>query len=197
MPNPRDDWLRDEILPLESELRAYLRRFFSTEDVRDLVQQCYVQLCAMPDHEGIQSPRAFIFTLARNVAIQKLRHERVVPMDLVAEIEQFSDYQETFPSAERTYGAREELQRLAQAVEQLPEQCRRVFTLRKVYGYSQKEIAQRLGITENTVEKHVAKGVRLCADYLAAASAPAKPRLVGRVLSLAGLRKGERGNEHE
>lgn len=192
MPNPRDDWLRDEVLPLEGELRAYLRRYFGAEDVRDLVQQCYVQLCAMPDHEGIQSPRAFVFTLARNIAIQRLRHERIVPMDLVAEIEQCSDGQGASPSAERAYGAREELQRLARAVEQLPEQCRRVFTLRKVYGYSQKEIAQRLGIAENTVEKHVAKGVRLCAEYLASSPTPAKPRIVGRVLSLAALRKGER-----
>ena len=48
-------------------------------------------------------------------------------------------------------------QRLGQgreAVRQLPEQCRRVFVLKKVYGYSQREIAKELSLSESTVEKH-------------------------------------------
>ena len=55
---------------------------------------------------------------------------------------------------------------LTQAVARLPERCRQVFTLRKVYGLSQKEIAASLDISENTVEQHLAKGVRLCTAAL-------------------------------
>jgi len=56
---------------------------------------------------------------------------------------------------------------LTQAVASLPARCRQVFTLRKVYGLSQKEIAAELKISENTVEQHLAKGTRLCSAALA------------------------------
>lgn len=61
---------------------------------------------------------------------------------------------------------RQELSILITAVQQLPDRCRQVFTLRKVYGYSQKEIAARLKIAENTVEQHLVTAVRHCADAL-------------------------------
>ena len=56
---------------------------------------------------------------------------------------------------------------LTAAVARLPTRCRQVFTLRKVYGLSQKEIAAELNISENTVEQHLAKGMRLCSAALA------------------------------
>ena len=55
---------------------------------------------------------------------------------------------------------------LVTAVKALPARCRQVFTLRKVYGYTQREIAARMGITENTVEQQLAKAVRHCAQAL-------------------------------
>jgi len=161
----RDHWFRDEIFPLERELRGYLRKFFADQEAKDIVQQCYAQICAMSDFRSLQSPRAFIFTLARNLAIERVRHDRVVPMELVADLEGL-DVLTNAPSAEQVAGAREELRLLCQAIETLPTQCQQVFTLRKVYGLSQKEISAKLGIAEHTVEKHVAKGVRLCTEYL-------------------------------
>ena len=42
---------------------------------------------------------------------------------------------------------------------ELPIKCRKVFVLRKVYGYSQAEIAKKLGISLSTVETHITKGM--------------------------------------
>jgi RNA polymerase sigma-70 factor (ECF subfamily) len=42
-----------------------------------------------------------------------------------------------------------------------------VLTLRRLYGLSQREIAARLGISENTVEHQVTIGVRKCTEFLA------------------------------
>ena len=174
MPSDRTAWFTQEILPLERELKGFLRRFFpNDDDARELAQQCFAQVLAIEKPEAIQSPRAFLFITARNLAIQRLRHERVVPLELVAEIEE-AGLPGAAPSAEEVSSAREELRLLIAALESLPPQCRQVFTLRKVYGFSQKEIAEKLSISEHTVEKHVTKGVRLCADFLAAAHAPAK-----------------------
>lgn len=55
-----------------------------------------------------------------------------------------------------------ELARVAEFVRSLPVECRQVFTLRKVYGYSGKEIAIRLGIPEHAVEEHLIQAARRC-----------------------------------
>jgi RNA polymerase sigma-70 factor (ECF subfamily) len=59
----------------------------------------------------------------------------------------------------------EDIQLLVQAIQSLPERCRQVFTLRKIYGLSQKEIAVRLGISEHTVEAQGTVGIRKCAEF--------------------------------
>ena len=48
----------------------------------------------------------------------------------------------------------------------LPPLCRRVFVLRKVYRLSHDEISEVLGVSHSTIEKHVAKGLIRCRDYL-------------------------------
>ena len=60
----------------------------------------------------------------------------------------------------------EEFGQFCEAVRQLPIQARRVFVLKKVYGYSQREIASELGLAESTVEKHVALAIRRCTVFM-------------------------------
>ena len=55
---------------------------------------------------------------------------------------------------------------MCDAIRSLPVQCRRALVLKKVYGHSYKEIAEKLQISEKTVEKHISKGVTRCRDYL-------------------------------
>ena len=57
-----------------------------------------------------------------------------------------------------------ELARVAELARALPVVCRQVFTLRKVYGYSGREIASRLGIPEHAVEEHLIQAACLCAQ---------------------------------
>jgi RNA polymerase sigma-70 factor (ECF subfamily) len=71
-----------------------------------------------------------------------------------------------------TVSKRQEFTLLTQAIQTLPERCRQVFTLRTAYGLSQKEIAAKLGISENTVEKQMGKGIRVCTEFFAARGLP-------------------------
>ncbi len=166
----RQAWFAQQILVHEVRLRVYLRRFLRTpSDVADGIQETYARLLSLPDRElnGIRSPHAFLFAAARNVALEWSRRERHIFRELLPEMGATSVLDES-PSAYEQLSAREELELLARAIERLPARCREVLTLRKLYGLSQKEIAARLGITENTVEKHAANGVRLCAAFLGA-----------------------------
>ncbi len=73
---------------------------------------------------------------------------------------------DTNSNTEETVSLREEVDLLVRAVNSLPRRCREVMTLRMIYGYSRKEIANELGISENTVKAQLAKGMRKSADYL-------------------------------
>ena len=166
----RQGWFAQQILVHEARLRTYLRRFLKApSDVADVIQETYARLLNLPDHElcGIRSPHAFLFTAARNLAIEWNRRERLNFREFLPETGTSSVLDES-PSACEQLGVRQELELLSRAIARLPARCREVLVLRKLYGLSQKEIAARLGITENTVEKHAANGVRLCANYLGA-----------------------------
>jgi RNA polymerase sigma factor (sigma-70 family) len=157
-------------LEYEGVLRACLHRYVrNAADVDELLQETYAHLLAAgaaKDREEIRSIRAFALTVARNVALSWLRHRQVVPIELVADLEALELLDER-DQVEEIVNSHQELALLTAAVAQLPERCRQVFTLRKVYGLSQKEIAAALKISENTVEQHLAKGVRLCSAALA------------------------------
>jgi len=71
-----------------------------------------------------------------------------------------------------TFSKKEEFDHLTRAIQTLPEACRRVLTLRVAYGLTQKEIGARLGISENTVEKHMATGIRRCREYFGGIGLP-------------------------
>jgi len=161
-------WLAKEILIHERALRGYLARFFrNMSDIDDAVQETYARLLGLSESAtaAVRNWQAFLFTSARNVALDRIRKSRVVSYDALAEIESLHVLDQQ-PSADEALNARQELTLLAEAIAGLPDRCREVLTLRKLYGMPQRDIAMRLGISESTVEKHVAYGVRLCAERM-------------------------------
>lgn len=157
-----------QALEFESVLRACLYRYArNTSDVEELLQETYARLLAAgaSNEPEVRSVRAFSLTVARNVAFDWLRHKQVVPIELVADMEAL-DILDEREQIDAIVNSHQELMMLVEAVQQLPERCRQVFTLRKVYGYSQKEIAARMNITENTVEQQLTKAARHCAQAL-------------------------------
>src|SRR3954463_16651101 len=142
--NPADDRYLVASLEYEGVLRACLHRYArNTADVDELLPATYAHLLtagAARGREEIRSIRAFALTVARNVALSWLRHRQVVPIELVADLESLELLDER-SQVDEIVNTHQELALLAQAVARLPARCRHVFTLRKVYGLSQKEIA--------------------------------------------------------
>jgi len=172
--NPGDRYLL-EALESEGLLRAYLFRYVrNPADVDELLQETYARLLvAHPTGCGeVRSVRALALTIARNVALDWLRHRDVVPMDLVSDLASL-DVLDEKAQVDEIVNSHQELALLAEVIAELPKRSRQVFTLRRVYGLSQREIAQRLGIREETVEQMLARAVRRCAEALFAGKWPA------------------------
>lgn len=163
----RAQWLAQQVLPHEPALRAWLRRYVrELADVDDVVQESYALLAALDSTVHIQDARSYLFTTAKSVILQGLRRARVVSIETVGDIERLGLHEEAL-SPERHFSAVQELRRISQHVARLPGKCGEAFMLRKVQGLAQREIAARMGISENTVEKHIGKALRLLGEALA------------------------------
>lgn len=161
-----EDWFRREILPYEAALMRYLRQQRAMPlDPEDLRNDVYVRVLESAEQQRPTSPKAFLFTVARNLLMDLARRHRVVAIDLLEDLDVLNVLIDE-ASAERHASGRQQLQRLAAHFQRMPARCREVFWLRRVEGLSQKEVAERLGVTQSTVEKHVYRGMRYLADAL-------------------------------
>ncbi|MBL8271773.1 RNA polymerase sigma factor [Steroidobacter sp.] len=163
-PSSIDQWFAAEILPHEAALMRYLTRVWPDHaEVKDLRQDVYVRVYESAARVRPATPRAFLFATARNLMVDRLRRERIVPIDFTEDLEALNVYIDEI-SPERRLGAREELQRLVQAFDALSDKCREVMWLRRVEGLSQRDTAARLGMHEGAVESQLARGVRALAQ---------------------------------
>lgn len=158
-------WFVTCVQPLEPALRAYLQaRFPHLSEVDDIMQEAYVRLLAARRTGPIVAVKAFLFVTAKNLALNRLRDRERERTEVLTENAVGGVFDEAQDVPE-TIARREEIHVLLQAIHALPERCRQVVTLRKIYGYSQKEVAAQLGISENTVEVQTAIGVRKCIEF--------------------------------
>jgi RNA polymerase sigma-70 factor (ECF subfamily) len=159
-------WFEQHVRPHESMLRAWLRsRFPSESDLDDLVQEAFARVVCAWETRHIDSPKAFLFATARNLALGRLRHRHVAGENYgLAEIEAESVLDETADVPDAVARS-QELELLTQAIQSLPARCRQVLTLRKIYGLSQREVARQLGISEHTVEAQGTIGLRKLTEY--------------------------------
>jgi RNA polymerase sigma-70 factor (ECF subfamily) len=159
-------WLGRQVLPHEPALRAWLRRRrLEGLEIDDVIQETYTRLVAAESVAHIRDAKSYAFQIAGSVVVDHLRRLKVVSITSVSDLDHLELPSEE-PSPERQVIDREELHRLAQLIASLPGRVRDVFTLRRVYGLSQREVAERLGIAESTVEKHMARGFLLMLDSL-------------------------------
>ena len=166
MDDSLNDWFVREVLVHEAALVRYLHRVWSIRDeVPDLRQEAYARVFDAARKCRPQFPKSFLFTTARHLMADRARHARVVSIEAAGDLEALNVLVDEL-SPERRHEGRQELKRLAQAFSLLPPKCREVVWLRRVDDMSQKQVAERLGISEKTVEMHMLKGMRRVADAL-------------------------------
>ena len=160
-------WFTHEVQPHETALRSYLQsRFPSLGDFDDVVQETYRRALREQAAGRIRHVRAFLFTAARNVALDLFRRRKNGVITAVPHIAELHVVEER-PNGAEALSQSQELEILAEAVRSLPDRCRQVIMLRYLKNYSYQEIADTLGISTETVKTHMAKGVERCTEYFA------------------------------
>jgi RNA polymerase sigma-70 factor (ECF subfamily) len=164
----QSQWFVDEVHAHDSQLKAYLRNSFPrVRDVDDVVQESYLRMWSARATQPIRSAKAFLFQVARRLALDFVRREQVSPIDRVSDLSVLRVIEHGTGVAE-TVSRNEKIRLLANAIDTLPARCREIFILRRLKCIPQKDVAARLGLSERTVEVQVLRGLRRCEDYLRA-----------------------------
>jgi RNA polymerase sigma factor (sigma-70 family) len=141
----------------DQELRQVMyKRCGCIETAADIVQETYQRMMTANLWQQAENPRALMHRIAANLATDyerrhKVRNQYVDNVDFINEELQTSDSIDP----EHIIAGRQRMEKLVEAVNQLSPKCRTVFVLRKFEDLSHAEIAERLDISRNMVEKHL------------------------------------------
>lgn len=155
------------------EQREAMRRFFQarlgpTADVEDLLQDLYLKVAGIEATAEVREPRAYLYRLASNLMMDRWRSgRRSAARDTawrdIAHVSGPTEDLDDAPSAEAVVAGRERLTRLMTALDRLPDKTKSIFRLHKFEGFSYAEVADRLGVSKSTVEKHMMDALKVLA----------------------------------
>jgi RNA polymerase sigma factor (sigma-70 family) len=149
---------------------SFLKRFIASflkapQDIEDVAQETYLRAYVAEQRETIDQPKAFLFRVAKNLALTKLTKKSRQITDYIEEASA-TVVIETAAGSDEVLEAQECLDLYCEAVAALPEKCRQVFLFRKVHGLSHKDIGERMGLSVSSVEKYLRQGVLTCQRHL-------------------------------
>lgn len=160
---------RDQLLKVFLECRTLIARVVGRvvkpHDIEDIVQETFIRSYEAIGRGTIRRPQSFMLRTAHNLALNHVRRADNRPKDRIEDLSSSNVYLMT-ETLESEFESRERFLIFCRAVRKLPVQCRRAFILKRVYGLSVKETARYLGLSESTVEKHIAKGLCMCRGYM-------------------------------
>lgn len=159
-------WFVREILPLEAKLMSYLRHNWQNKsDIADLRQEVYLRIFDVARDHIPDNANRFLLITARNLIIDLIRREQVVPIEAVADLEALGVAMNT-AGPDEVATAHEELRHLQAALVQLSPRAREAISLAYIEGLRGHEIAKRMGVTHQTASEHLINGVRALAKIL-------------------------------
>lgn len=156
-----------------SLLRFLKKKMASDTEVEDLVQESFLRWVSSGTTSSVDRPHSFLFKIATNLLYDRSRRHAVrdgvvVSMDdqddlaVQAQVDSAAMHSHRVDCPEQQLASRQMLALLQQAIDELPARQREVFLLHRVEGFTQDEVAQKLGISRQMVVKHLARAVAYC-----------------------------------
>lgn len=146
--------------------RFLLARVHNAADASDLVQEVFLRLLRVPNHDAIRMPEAYVFALANHVLYQyrlrmARRPESVDIMDVLAEVQSMP---EEDPAARAD--TQQRVTKLERTLSALSPKARAALVLHRRDGFSLEEIAAQLGVSRPMAKKYLAKALLHCRQGL-------------------------------
>jgi len=155
----RAEWIEENLLPQESRIRAWLSRYRTGDlDVDDVIQEMYAKIGALEDISIVRDPLRYAISVARSIVLNHARRPRIVSITSTGDLDALGLSSSDADPEEATV-QRQELRAVAAVLDELPDRTREVLWLRRVEGLSERETAERLAISDRTVERHLARAV--------------------------------------
>ena len=149
---------------IKARLSRFLVSMVPPRDVEDIIQETYVRMCKVENKTFIKDSESFMFRTARNLALDYLKRAETRLTSGVDDIDEIllEEHDPTFGQI----ASDEEFGLFCAAIRELPKQSQRAFILKKVYGYSLKEIMLEMDLGQPTVESHIVSATKKCVQYL-------------------------------
>jgi RNA polymerase sigma-70 factor (ECF subfamily) len=167
--------MKQFIAQTKAQQLAVLKNMVCMGEAEELLQEAYLKIYLLVQKnpnkqqplQQLMSLQPLLYSMAKNLAISTIRHQKVVNSHLQASLSNMHA-NESWQSQNSEYELIKQDQEtlLLEAINQLPPICRQVFVQRKIHSKSHNEIAAMLGISNKTVENHLTKGLVLCRNYV-------------------------------
>jgi len=146
----------------EELIGTWTRRLRNRQQAEDLAHDTFVRVLESKS-SAVEQPRAYLHQTARNIAVDAYRREdRREAMTLEA----FDQRSPHSGDPEHFMHAIQLADSIERALAELPLNCRKIFIWQKIEGLTQQEIAERLGLSKNMVEKYMIRTLRHLRDRL-------------------------------
>lgn len=138
------------------DLHDYATKRVGSQDADDIVQETYLHFLQRNDKGIIREPRAFLFKIAGNLSIdawrKTKRHSECAAVDSELDLDELPS---PMPGPASTTDGIQQFEAFLALLDELPEIQRHTFILNKMEGYSHALIAERLGISTKSVQRHL------------------------------------------
>jgi RNA polymerase sigma-70 factor (ECF subfamily) len=170
--DPKNQFLSDLITQQAAALERYLaRKLDNPDDAAEVAQEAYLRLHRLEQPQELDNPRAFLFQVASNLAVDQLRRRNLHVRFLRAEErlateEELADLNASGVSPEQILDAREKLTAIYSAVDELPLKVKQAFLLHRRSGFSYNDIAAEMRVSVSSVEKYILQALQHCRERL-------------------------------
>jgi len=187
---PIDQWFLNQVLPFEAQFVSAARRLVrNPDDAFDLVQEVFTRLFVLDGWVDIANPRAYVLSMLRNLAIERIRRAQIVEFQHLADVEELNLIDEG-PDPCRVASAQEQVQRIWAVLESMPPEYRTVLVQRRFEDQPLSALARETGTSVSTLEKRLARAMYLLNEGLRAQDIEARERAAFRLpAGGAGIRK--------
>jgi len=138
-----------------------LKRVQDIQVAEDLLHDLYLRLHSLEQQVSVQYPKAYLYRMANNLVIDHLRRASKSPVVVDETIEALDQR-----SPEQTLVYQEQLQLVSAALKELPTKTQDVFKMQRIQNVEKEDVADRMGISVNMVEKHLRRAVQYCREQL-------------------------------